>query len=114
MADHLTITDLELWTHIGVPEEEREREQRLLVTIELLFDARPAAETDDVQKSVDYEKLAADVRACAKSERQTIERLAEDIARMILEKYHPGQCSITEKKYILPGVKEVSVSIRRP
>ena len=32
MEDRLSIIDLELWTHIGVPADERMTEQRLLVT----------------------------------------------------------------------------------
>ena len=114
MTDHLTITDLELWTHIGVPEEERKGEQRLLVTLELIYDAGKVAMEDDVAKGIDYEVLVRDIRVCAKGERRTIERLAEDIASMIREKYHPEQCAITVKKYILPGVREVSITIVRP
>ena len=113
MADTLSITDLELWTRIGVPREEREAEQRVLVTIEMSLDTRAAAQSDDVKKSINYVDVAEDLRALAKTERKTIERLAEDIAGMILEKHGAKHVAVTVKKFALPGAAHVSITIAR-
>lgn len=111
--DSLCITDIELWTHIGVPEEERKTEQRILVTIELLGDLSPVGKTDDVTKGIDYEKLTNDIRALAKTERKTIERLAEDIAAMILQSYKPQSVKVSVFKQPLPGMKGITATIDR-
>lgn len=111
--DTLTITDLELWTRIGVPDEERQTEQRILVTIELLGDLSPVGKTDDVSKGIDYETLTNDVRALTKTERKTIERFAEDIAGMILKSYKPESVKVSVFKQPLPGIKGITATIER-
>ncbi|OGJ59933.1 hypothetical protein A2881_02255 [Candidatus Peribacteria bacterium RIFCSPHIGHO2_01_FULL_55_13] len=112
--DTLTITDLELWTRIGVPDEERKAEQRILVTIELQGDLSPVGKSDDVSKGIDYEMLTNEVRALAKTERKTIERLAEDIAAMIIALYNPESVKVSVWKEPLPGVRGVKATITRP
>jgi FolB domain-containing protein len=114
MNDVLSITDLELWTHIGVPDEERALEQRLLISIALTLDTKAAAKADDVHKSTNYNDVTMDMHVLAKKERKTIERFAEDAAVMILKKYKPASVTITVKKFAVPGTKEVSITIIRP
>lgn len=111
--DSLAITDLELWTHIGVTNDERETEQRLLVTIELSLDMKTAAKEDDVKKSINYLDLSNDIGLLAKRERKTIERFAEDTAAMILKKYKPKEVTVTVKKFAVPGSKNVNLRITR-
>ena len=113
MDDTLTITDLELWTHIGVPKEERATEQRLLVTVGLTVDTRAAAKSDDVKKSINYIDVADDVKALAQKERKTIERFAEDIAIMILKNYGTPSVTVTIKKFAIPGSASVALTIER-
>jgi FolB domain-containing protein len=112
--DSLSINDLELWTHIGVPEEERRIEQRVLVSIELSTDLSPVGKNDDVTKGIDYEKIVADVRELAQTERKTIERLAEDIAETVLLKYQSKSVKVSIQKNPLPGVRGACVTIERP
>ncbi len=113
VTDLLTITDLELWAHIGVPKEERETEQRLLVTIEMSLDAKAAAKSDDVKKSINYVDVTGDLKKLAMTERKTIERFAEDAAQMILKKHRPTSVTVTVKKFAVPGTESVSVRITR-
>ena len=47
--DKLSIHDLELWMHIGVPDLERASEQRLLVSIEMELDTKAAATSDVIE-----------------------------------------------------------------
>ena len=56
--DAITIHNLELRTHIGVPEEERAQEQRLLISVEMNVDTASAAKSDDVAQSIDYDRVS--------------------------------------------------------
>ena len=109
MEDTLKIKSLELWTHIGVPDEERAKEQRLLIDLTL---HTTIAGSDLI--SIDYEKVAEDVRALGKEERQTIEKLATDIADTVVKKHHPESVTVTVTKFPLPAAHHVSVTIIRP
>ena len=113
MNDLLTITDLELWTRIGVPLGERQAEQRLLVTVEMACDVSAAAKTDDVKKFIDYAGVTEDLKTLARTERKTIERFAEDVAQMILKKHGADAVSVSVKKFAIPGAKNVHVTIHR-
>ena len=112
--DTLTIKDLEVWTHIGVPDEERTQEQRLLVSIDLFLDTKESALHDDVSKTIDYFSVANTLHEAAKIERKTIEKFAHDIAEMILETYKPLRITVTLKKFALQGSRYSSLSITRP
>ena len=112
--DSLYIQDLELWTRIGVPDGERKAEQRLLISIQLFLDLAPTGKSDDVSQSINYKDVANDVRDLAKTERRTLEKLAEDAAVMILKKYKPaGGVKISIQKFVLPGTKAVHVTVFR-
>jgi len=110
MQDILSISGLELWTHIGVPEEEREREQCLILDLTLHIESKGGS--DEV--SIDYESIAKDIRDLGKTERKTIEKLASDTAEMILKKYQPQSVSVTVQKFPLPGTRAVTFTILRP
>ena len=109
MENALRIKSLELWTHIGVPDEERAKEQRLLIDLILQIKV-----SDKDAISIDYEKAAEDVRARGKGKRQTIEKLATDIADTVVKKHHPESVTVTVTKFPLPGTKHVSLTITRP
>lgn len=113
MNDTLTITDLSLWTRIGVPDAERETEQRLHLTITMSTDAAVVAKDDDIQKGIDYDAVCKAVRELGNQERKTIEKLAEDIADLILRDFSVEKVDVTVKKYVIPGTENVSVSIER-
>ena len=112
--DTITISNLELWTHIGVTDEERSQEQRVLVSINMQLDTKEAGQNDDIHATIDYEVVTNDVRALVTTERVTIERLAEDIASMILEKHKPDQVEITVQKFVIPDTDHVAITINRP
>ena len=72
---------MELTCHIGVPDEERNTPQRLLADIEL-YPANPMTGlADEIDHTVDYDRLARGIeRIAAAKPRKLIETLAEDIA----------------------------------
>ena len=113
MDDTITITDLELWTRIGVTEEERTRDQRLLVTVTFPTDAAAVAARDDLSQGIDYADVVLAIRALAATERKTIERLAEDIASAILRNFHPASVTVIVKKFPIAGARNVAIQIHR-
>ena len=113
LTDLLTITDLEIWSHIGVSDSERITDQRLLVTIEMMLDSRIAAKSDDVKKSINYFDVCEDVKKLALTERKTIERFAEDVAQMILKMHKPDTVTVSVKKFAIAETAHVSLTVTR-
>jgi dihydroneopterin aldolase len=115
MSDLIRVVDLEISTHIGVPDEERAEPQKLLVSLELsVAPFGPAAKTDDIGLTVNYYDVAQRVKAVAHSRPwKLLETLAEVIAADLLEKFPIGKIGLEIKKFILLDAHYVSVRIER-
>ena len=50
----ISIVDLEVFYRVGVPEAERAKPQRLLLTVEMDFDFSKAAKSDGIADTIDY------------------------------------------------------------
>lgn len=113
-SDLLTFTDFELRTHIGVPDAERADPQSVFVSLEMATDAAAIARTDDVNDSTNYANIYRDIQDVAKTERKTIERLAEDIASLLLHKYTShATVTVSKKPYMLDDLAKASIRITR-
>src|SRR5271155_5440568 len=113
--DQITIKDLEVFMRVGVPEVERAKPQRLLVTVELDHDFTIAATHDRLQETIDYQAVAARLAGFGRRRSwKLIETLAVDMAKMILREFRPGRVSIEIKKFILPQTRHVAVRVTRP
>jgi dihydroneopterin aldolase len=113
--DQIIINELEVFMRVGVPEAERAKPQRLLVTVELDHGFTGAARNDRLQETIDYNAVA--VRLAAFGRRRSwklIETLAVDMAEMVLREFEPLRVSIEIKKFILPETRHVSVRVTRP
>ena len=110
----ITIADLEVHYCVGVPDEERARPQRLLLTVEMEFDFSTAAKTDSIADTIDY--FAVSQRLLKFGEGKSwklIEKLAADICQMILAEFHPQTVSVEVKKFPIPQAQYVSVAVTR-
>ncbi len=107
------VEQLELMAHIGVPDEERARPQRLAFNITLW----PIPETglnDDIQSTVDYSRVCEETTKFVEMRRdKLIETLADALARHLLEAFEIQKITIELRKYILPDVEFVSVTVTR-
>jgi FolB domain-containing protein len=113
--DIIAIHDLEVRYHVGVPDEERARPQRLLLTVEMHSDFRAAAAGDDLTRTIDY--YAVTQRLLTLGEGRTwrlIEKLASDIAEIVLREFRPPRVRVEVKKFIIPQTRHVAVSVERP
>lgn len=108
----ISIVDLEVFYRVGVPETERTRSQRLLLTLEMDFDFAAASESDDLRDTIDY--FAVSQRLLKFGENRSwklVEKLAADIADMILAEFKPAGVAVEVKKFPIPQARHVSVSM---
>lgn len=112
--DTITIEDLELFTRVGVPDQERAMPQRLLVSLEMGLDLAPAAATDDLTRTIDYFAVSRRLIELGTTRSwKLIETLAEDVSRIVLDEFGPREVRVTVKKFILPEARWVSVRVSR-
>ncbi|MEO0558702.1 MAG: dihydroneopterin aldolase [Bacteroidota bacterium] len=89
------------YAHHGVMEEEHRIGGRYEVDVSMDLDAREAAATDDLSKTVDYERVYTLVRGIVTgANAYLIERLAAQIAEAVCAAY--------------PAVEHVEVVVRKP
>jgi len=115
MSDLIRVVDLEVFAHLGVPDEERRAAQRLLISLEMsVAGFADAARTDDLVHTVNYDDVAQRVRSVATERpRKLLETLAEEIASDVLKNYDVRKLTLEIKKFILPDTQYVSVKIER-
>jgi 7,8-dihydroneopterin aldolase/epimerase/oxygenase len=113
-SDCIRIQELELQAHIGVPDEERGSAQRLTFNL-VIWPARPIRELgDDIERAVNYAGVCAEVEKFVGQRRdRLIETLADAVAAHLLETFAIRKISVELRKYILPQVEFVSVTVTR-
>jgi FolB domain-containing protein len=112
--DSIQICDFEVHYRVGVPEEERAKPQRLLVTVDMAYDVGPAAATDDIHQTLDYYKVCQRLETFGEKRTwKLLEKLASDIASMVLQEFHPPSVTVEIKKFIIPQARYVSVRVTR-
>ena len=112
--DIIVISDLEVRFRVGVPDEERREPQRLLLTVEMRTDFAAAIKTDSIAATVDYFAVyQALLKFGDGKEWRLIEKLAGDVAEMILKKFQPASVSVEVKKFVIPQAQFVSVRVTR-
>ncbi len=112
--DQIIISDLEVFYRVGVTGAERDRPQRLLLTIEMAHDFQAAAGLDDLAGTIDYAAVSQRLlRFGEGGEWRLIETLAVDLATMILDEFKPKTVSVEVKKFVIPQARYVAVKITR-
>ena len=114
MASTLSIVDLELSCHLGVPPAERAHPQKLLCTaIFPVPDFKKAAQTDNLEHTVNYFDLSQLLRKTAQAkERKLIETLAHDLAQATFTHFPIPWIDFELKKFILPETRHISFQAR--
>ena len=112
--DWIEIEDLEVSFRVGVPDEERAAPQRLLISVRMGHEFGVAARTDDLDATIDY--FAVSRRILSFGDQRSwrlIEKLAVELATMILEEFGAREATVKVKKFILPETRWVAVEARR-
>ena len=85
MSDIVFIEQLEVQAILGILPEERTTPQRVVIDLQLETDSRPAAQSKNIDDTLDYAALAEQVRALTVAgEYLLIETLINDIADLCL------------------------------
>ncbi len=112
--DKIIISDLAVFCRVGVPDEERARPQRLLISLEMLRDLSSAAASDDLTKTIDYDAVSRRLLGFSEGRSwKLIETLAADIADMVLNEFAADIVSVEVKKFIIPEARHVAVHLTR-
>jgi 7,8-dihydroneopterin aldolase/epimerase/oxygenase len=113
-ADQVHIERLELFAHIGVPDEKRAAAQRLTFSI-TFWPMRQVNElNDDISLAVNYAGVCSATKKFVASRRdKLIETLADSLATHLLEAFEIRKITVELRKFILPDVEFVSVSVTR-
>jgi 7,8-dihydroneopterin aldolase/epimerase/oxygenase len=113
-GDAVHIEQLEVFAHVGVPDDERSSAQRLTFNM-TFWPKRQAPELEDeIGQTVDYAAVCAETKnfVQARSDR-LIETLADALANHLIEVFEIRRITIELRKYILPEVEFVSVAVTR-
>ncbi len=98
---------------VGVPDGERAVPQRLAIDLKFAALNQPADLNDDLALTVDYHAVSQRVTAIAQERpRKLIESLADELGSILLAECSLRWIEITVRKFILPGTKWVSVSVK--
>jgi FolB domain-containing protein len=80
----INISDLEVVTIIGMLEEEKITPQRLIVNLQIKFDASDAAKSDNIDDTIDYFELTKIVKDFIENSRfELLEKLADQTLKII-------------------------------
>ena len=112
--DWIEIEDLEVKFHVGVPDEERETAQRLLVCVRMRHDFELAARTDGLDATIDYYAVSRRILAFGEGRSwKLIEKLAVELAAMILKDFGARDAIVKVKKFIITEARWVAVEAAR-
>src|SRR5277367_3203602 len=110
----ISIIDLEVFYHVGVPDAERAQPQRLLLTVEMESDFSAAAKSDSIADTIDYFAVSQRLLKFGEGQRwKLIEKLAADICDMILSEFKPESVTVEVKKFPIPQARHVSVILTK-
>lgn len=113
--DIIFLGGLQIETIIGIYDWERETKQTVILDIEMAFDIQKAAETDDIQYTLDYKTVSKRIISYVEeSSFFLVEKLISEIADIILNEFNVLWVKITlNKKGAIRGASDVGIIIER-
>ena len=110
----ISIVDLEVFYRVGVPEQERAKPQRLLLTIKMKTGFSRATKSDSIADTIDYFAVTRRLLKFGEGKSwKLIEKLAADIGRMLLKEFKPRAVAVEVKKFVIPQARYVSVLVKK-
>ena len=114
MTDFVSIRDLSVAAVIGVHGWEREVEQTLLFSVDMVADVRRAAATDDLADALDYSAVARTIAAVVREGKfHLIETAAERVATRLLADFPVSRLRLELRKPIATGAYTAVITLER-
>lgn len=113
--DTVFIEDLRIETVIGIYDWEREIRQTVALDLEMAFDNRRPAASDDIADTLDYKAVAKRlIDFVGQARFELVESLAEHCARIVMEEFGVAWLRLKlSKPGAVTGSKAVGVCIER-
>ncbi len=113
--DKVFIDGLEIETIIGIYDWEREVKQIVRIDLEMAWDNRPAAASENIEKALNYKEVSKRlIQFIGDSEFLLVETMAEAIAEILMDEFHVPWLSLRlSKPGAVRGAKAVGVMIER-
>lgn len=113
--DIIFLGGLQIETIIGIYDWERETKQTVILDIEMAWDIQKAAETDDIQHTLDYKAVSKRIIAFVEASNYfLVERLAVEIAEIIRTEFNVSWVKVTlNKKGAIRGASDVGIIVER-
>ncbi len=113
--DKIIVRDLLVRSIVGIHPDERINKQDILINMVLFADIRAAAEHDDINAAVNYQSVTDRVfQHVEDSSDLLVEKLASDIARIILTEFPVEKAQVrVEKPGAVRFAKSVGIEIER-
>jgi dihydroneopterin aldolase len=113
-CDWIHIEELELSTHIGVPEEERASPQRLTVSISFWPYHEAGDLADKIENAINYSSVVEETKNFVRDQSvNLIETLADRLAMQLLKHFRIQKVTIELRKFPFEDANYVSVSVTR-
>ena len=114
LPDEIHIEQLEVFTRVGVPEQEREKPQKLTVSISFWPYQQTNDLADHIERTVNYSTVAEETKNFLRDQSVSlIETLAERLASHLLKNFPIQKLTIELRKFVLRDAKYVSITVTR-
>jgi 7,8-dihydroneopterin aldolase/epimerase/oxygenase len=114
MTDYVSVRDLSVAAVIGVHPWEREVEQTLHVSVDMVADVRKAAGSDDLADALDYSAVAETIAAVLREGKfRLIETAAERVAGRLLADFPLTWLRLELRKPIATGAYTAIITLER-
>ncbi|MEX0951733.1 MAG: dihydroneopterin aldolase [Gammaproteobacteria bacterium] len=113
--DIIYLNDLRIDTVIGIYDWERRVKQTVILDIEMGADIRAAADSDNIEDTLNYKLVAKRLFAyIGESQFELVETLAERVAELLMKEFNvPWLRLRVNKQGAVRGVRDVGVIIER-
>jgi dihydroneopterin aldolase len=114
LCDQIHIEQLEIFTRVGVPEQERATPQRLTVSISLWPYRQTRDMGDKIGETVNYSAVAEETKSFVRDQSvNLIETLADQVAGHLLKTFPIQKVEVELRKFALENAKYVSATVTR-
>ena len=114
LCDRIHIEQLEVSTHIGVPDEERGAPQRLTVSISFWPYHEAGDLADKIENAINYSSVVEETKNFVRDQSTNlIETLADRLATHLLKHFRMQKITIELRKFPFEDAKYVSVTVTR-